>query len=82
MNTKPIANNLREYRTRVGLRQIDVAERLGLDYADRLSRWENGLNLPSIMNLFKLSILYKTSPERLYSELYQSIETNERRRLV
>jgi transcriptional regulator with XRE-family HTH domain len=79
MHTKPFANSLRFHRTNAGLRQTDVARLLGLDCADRLSRWENGLAVPSIVNLFKLATVYKVEPRELYGELYQSI-TNEQLR--
>jgi DNA-binding transcriptional regulator YiaG len=74
MQTKPFSNNLRTFRNKAGLRQIDVARLLNLDCADRLSRWENGSAMPNILNLFKLSALYKTAPQELYLELYRSIE--------
>jgi DNA-binding XRE family transcriptional regulator len=72
MQTKPFSNNLREYRKKAGLRQIDVAQKLGLDCADRLSRWENGSAMPNVVNLFKLAALYKASPHELYQPLYHS----------
>jgi transcriptional regulator with XRE-family HTH domain len=70
MQNKPFKNTLREHRTRMGLRQIDVAQKLGLDCADRLSRWENGLAIPNIVNLFRLSALYQTTAEQLYPDLH------------
>ena len=73
MHPKPCSNNLREFRTKAGLRQIDVARLLELDCADRLSRWENGSAMPNVMNLFKLSALYKAAPQELYFDLYRSI---------
>ena len=73
--TNAFKNTLREHRTRIGLRQIDVAQKLGLDCADRLSRWENGLAIPNIVNLFKLSVLYKVPPQELYVDLFRSFNT-------
>lgn len=70
MRNKRFQNTLREHRARIGLRQIDVAQKLGLDCADRLSRWENGLAAPNIVNLFRLSALYKITPEQLYPDLH------------
>jgi len=71
MYTKPYANNLRAHRAKAGLRQIDVARLLQLDCADRLSKWETGLALPNIVNLFKLAALYNVKPHELYNELYR-----------
>ena len=66
-------NTLRDCRMRAGLRQSDVAHALGHTSFDRISHWENGLALPSLVNLFKLSIIYKTTPEDLYRDLYASL---------
>ena len=41
---------------------------------DRISRWENGLSVPSISKLFSLAIIYKASPQELFPELWQTIE--------
>lgn len=75
MKNKPIANSLKEFRKKAGLRQIDVAELLGRDCADRLSRWENGTAVPNVLNLFKLAHLYQVKPEELYPELVKPIDT-------
>jgi transcriptional regulator with XRE-family HTH domain len=42
----------------LGLRQIDIAKRLGHASPDRVSHWEKGLVLPGAINLLKLSIIY------------------------
>lgn len=68
---KIVPNSLREYRNRIGLRQIDVAKKLGFCNTNRISRWEKGLSIPSIVNVFRLCIIYNTSPEKLYSELFK-----------
>jgi len=71
MFKKPFPNSLREHRLKTGLLQRDVASLLGLDCTDRLSRWENGHAVPSVVNLFKIAALYKTEPRLLYPDLYQ-----------
>ena len=63
-------NNLRSCRKAANLLQSDVARSLGLDCADRISHWENGTALPSIVNLFKIAAVYKVMPHELYPELY------------
>ena len=55
--------------------QKDVARILKLKSASIISRWENGVSLPSIVNLFKLSILYKRLADQLYLELMQELRT-------
>ena len=72
MYDKPFTNQLRDHRIKQGLLQRDVASLLGLDCVNRLSRWENGRAMPSVVNLFKLAALYKTEPQALYPELFKS----------
>lgn len=48
-------NNLRRFREAKGLRQVDVADKLGFTSADRLSYWERGMSAPNIINLFRLT---------------------------
>jgi transcriptional regulator with XRE-family HTH domain len=70
----PIANMLRLYRKQKGLRQIDVAHRLGFTSPDRISLWEKGRAFPSLTNLFKLSALYGVPAEELYRGLFETIQ--------
>ena len=62
------------YRNRAGLFQREVAQALKLDCTDRLSKWEVGHATPSIINLFRLAIIYKASPQELYPELWKTIK--------
>jgi len=59
-------NHLREYRKRMGLRQRDVAMKLGILGTDRISRWEKGLAYPSVPNLLKMAAIYRVHAEVLY----------------
>ena len=69
-----VPNNLRPLREQAGLRQLDVANALGLVSSDRISHWEIGWAVPNIVNLFKLSVLYKVPPQKLYEQLFQTVE--------
>ena len=71
---QPIPNSLKLYRKQAGLRQTDVATRLGFTSYDRISHWENGIAFPSVTNLFRLSRIYKASPEELYAEYLSILE--------
>ncbi len=62
-------NNLRMYRLLMGYQQKEVAFLLGLNGAGRISEWENGISKPSMDNLMQLSIIYRTLPDELYSDL-------------
>jgi transcriptional regulator with XRE-family HTH domain len=75
MIQKPIPNNLRSYREKAGLRQVDVAKRLGFTSYDRICHWEKGRMLPSLPNLLKLAVLYKVPIEKLYEEYLKEINS-------
>ena len=66
-------NDLKQLRKSAGLRQVDVAQMLGHTSADRISHWEKGLAAPSLVNLFRLSIIYGVAPEEMYRGLYENI---------
>jgi len=69
------SNKLKEVRQSLGLRQQDVAHVLGFKITDRISHWERGSAIPSIVNLFRLSSIYNISPQELYPDLAQFIST-------
>ena len=76
--TNHLPNTLRHHRERVGLRQTDIAELLGLQCSDRLSRWKHGIAMPSVTNLFKLAALYDVTPHALYSHLFGMLQEQSR----
>ncbi len=63
---KKISNCLRKYRKLKGLKQKDVAKILNLKNTSMISRWENGTCLPNSLNIFKLSLLYRTLIDTLF----------------
>jgi transcriptional regulator with XRE-family HTH domain len=75
MTTKQhVPNMLRHYRKQAGLRQVDVAAKLGFTSYDRISHWENGTAFPCVTNLFRLSALYKVPAQELYVEFIKTLE--------
>lgn len=72
VNNKYIPNSLRRYRKLSGYKQKEVARILGFKSSSRISRWENGLAVPSLFNIIKLSILYSTLMDALYIDLVRS----------
>jgi transcriptional regulator with XRE-family HTH domain len=64
-----IPNRLRKFRKISGYSQTDVMKLLGFKSTNRISRWEKGLAFPSVENLLKLSILYRTLADQLYPDL-------------
>lgn len=69
-------NNLKKFRRMNGYKQEFVMEYLGLKSTNRISRWEKGLAMPSVINLLKLSVLYNTLVDQLYSEHIYEIKRN------
>ena len=70
---KKIPNCLRKYRRAHGLNQKEVAKILGLKSHTRISMWENGDYLPSALNVFRLSALYKVMVEALFIDLIRAV---------
>ncbi len=71
---KKISNCLRKYRKLKGLKQKDVAKILKLKSTSMISRWEKGTCLPNSMNIFKLSLLYRTLVDALFIDLMRLLK--------
>jgi transcriptional regulator with XRE-family HTH domain len=67
-------NCLRKYRRARGLKQKEVAQMLGLKSASQISRWEKGLCMPSLLNAFKLALLYRRVVEALFIDLRRELK--------
>lgn len=68
-----VPNSLRKYRKAKGLTQKQVAKILGLESTSQISRWEKGVCLPSSLNIFKLSSLYRKMTDALFCDFLRSI---------
>ncbi len=66
-------NTLKVTRQKIGIRQMDVANQLGFSITDRISHWEKGKALPSLINLARLCALYRKEPHDLYPELFYKV---------
>jgi transcriptional regulator with XRE-family HTH domain len=73
-------NSLKRYRRAMGLTQRKVAKILGLKSTSMISRWERGVSLPSVLNLFKLAVLYRTMADALFLDLRKALEEELRKR--
>lgn len=51
-----------------------MASCLGFKTSERISNWEKGYGVPSLVNLLKLSVLYRATPMQLYESLMDEIE--------
>lgn len=68
-----IANQLRSYREKRGLRQRDLARLLGQSSSAHLSHWEQGRELPSFTNALRLSAAIKCPIEVLFYDLFDQL---------
>ncbi len=79
---KHINNCIRKHRKVMGYPTKDIAWLLNIRCANRVSRWERGLAMPSAKNLFKLALLFRTLPDQLYrdyrNELRQALTAREK----
>ncbi|MGV3598048.1 MAG: helix-turn-helix transcriptional regulator [Bacteroidota bacterium] len=72
-NGRRFPNRLRKHRKLARLTQREVAHFLGIRQ-NRVSAWENGKALPSLIYLFKLCILYKTLSRELYYDMVKELQ--------
>ncbi len=68
------ANHLRFYRKRADLQQKQVAEMLGLKSTSIISRWENSVSYPDLINAFRLAIIYGVMVDALYADLRRLVK--------
>ncbi len=64
-----IPNSFKKHRMIAGYLQKDVSFLLGHSSTNQLCRWERGEAMPSVLNLIKLSIIFRTLPNELYFDL-------------
>ena len=55
-----LAENIRKYRTELGLNQEDLAERLGITLGT-VSKWERGISEPDLQYIMDLAELFHVS---------------------
>ena len=60
-----IKNNLIDLRKRKGLTQTEIAEIVGKK-APSVASWEQGISLPDLQTLYRLSIYYNKMMEYFY----------------
>jgi transcriptional regulator with XRE-family HTH domain len=75
-------NTLRKHRRLRKYTQKEVADYLGIKDMGLISKWENGRVSPTLINLFKLSILYSVTPEILFSGLVKELRKKALRKKI
>ncbi len=63
------------FRRNSGYSQKKVARMLGLSDTSTLSRWEHGVSVPSMVQVFRISRIYNTHPHELFTELWHRIDS-------
>ena len=72
-------NSLRKYRRSRGYKLWEVANILGLKSPSALSRWESGKSLPDTQNALRLSGLYRTFVDALFTDLAHDLKGDVRK---
>lgn len=63
------------FRRCSGYSQKKVARMIGLSDTSTLSRWEHGVTVPNMVQVFRLARIYHTWPHELYSELWHRYDS-------
>jgi len=63
-----LGKNIKELRKKEGLTQAELAEMLGINTNESISRWENDLHRPSTKILEKLTFIFNTDFNSLFRE--------------
>lgn len=74
MEIRRTPNKLKLFRKSTGYSQKKVARLLGLSDTSSLSKWEHGITLPGLIQVFRLSKIYQTQPQELFDDLWNQTE--------
>lgn len=76
-----VINSLKQARNNANLTQQEVADKLGFCSTNRISHWELGKAIPSIINLFRLSAIYDVCPCDLYGEVWDRVKEEKNKKI-
>ena len=77
---KPYPNQLRRYRKKAGFTQKQVAKLIGHKTAGHISRYENGIKMPSLATALKICSALGTLVEVVFGEINLLIEDEIKKR--
>lgn len=66
---KKFSRNLKKERKRLGLRQKDLAEKIGVT-VKTIQNYEKGLTLPSLKLMEKIALVFDVSLEKFTNEYF------------
>lgn len=67
-----IGLELKKLRIKAGLKQKEVALKLGYSTPQFISNWERGISSPPVKSIKQLACIYKTSPEKLFLRIQKA----------
>ncbi len=70
---KPYANQLKRIRKRVGFTQKELAKLIGQKTTAHISRYENGLKLPSLITALKICSATGSLVDVVFEDLHEQI---------
>jgi transcriptional regulator with XRE-family HTH domain len=73
MEISRFPNKLKLFRHSKGYSRKKVARFLGLTDSSSLSRWERGVALPALLQVFSLARIYQTQPHELFDDLWKQV---------
>lgn len=76
-DTKKVANNIKNARTKMNMTQMNLADEMGVSY-QAVSNWERGNSMPDISKLPELCKILNISFEELVGERIPETETVEK----
>ena len=68
-----IGEELKRLRVKAGLKQKEVASKLGYSTPQFISNWERGISSPPVKSIKTLAGIYKTSPEKLFLKIQKAV---------
>ena len=66
-------NSLKKYRKIYGYSQQQVAQLIGHKSKTKISNYENGIVVPSLKIMMKLSLIFRTLPQELFPHMFQKM---------
>lgn len=67
MKYEKIGNRIKEQRMKLGVSQSELSVKIGVEQSS-LSKYENGINMPAIDTLIKLSNVLKCTPNEFLQD--------------
>lgn len=77
---RALPNYLRTYRKRGGFTQAEVAFLLGCRHRSKVSRYERGIRVPSLVGLIGYEVIFRSLAKTLFAGTYAQVREDVRNR--